>query len=159
MVPVGGREFAHACDMPGIDVPRGADFSAVREPQSKLHSSDQSRVRRLSPPVRALLQSIRCRCHESLTLRTMGRELSRQPEYLGWLFQRDTGHTFHDRLTTARLRRATRLLRAGEKIEAVSLLVGYRAKKNFYHHFQRRFQMTPGEYRERALRRKCAPTP
>jgi two-component system response regulator YesN len=103
----------------------------------------------LSPPVRVLLRCIRRRTAEPLTLREIATAVGRQAEYLGWLFRHETGTTFHERLTTIRLRRAARLIRTGEKIEAVTLLVGYRSKKNFYHQFRQRFGVTPGEYRER----------
>jgi transcriptional regulator GlxA family with amidase domain len=92
---------------------------------------------------------MRSRLTEPLTLRDIARDLDRQAEYLGWLFHHETGTTFRARLTSMRLRLAARLIRAGEKIEAVALLVGYRSKKNFYEQFRRRFGITPGEYRNR----------
>jgi transcriptional regulator GlxA family with amidase domain len=103
----------------------------------------------LSPPVRVLLRCIRRRTAEPLTLREIATALGRHAEYLGWLFRHETGTTFRDRLATMRLRRAARLIRTGEKIDAVTLLVGYRSKKNFYHQFRRRFGVTPGQYRQR----------
>jgi AraC-like DNA-binding protein len=44
------------------------------------------------------------------------------------------------------------LIRNGEKIEAVSLLVGYRSKKNFYHHFRRHVGLTPLAYKAALFR-------
>lgn len=82
-----------------------------------------------------------------LTLKEISRDISRRPEYLGWLFHCETGQAFHARLTTLRLRRASRLIRRGEKIEAVALLVGYRSKRSFYEQFRRLYHMTPGQYR------------
>lgn len=108
--------------------------------------------RRFSPHVTAILRRIRSRFHEPLTLKEIARDLGRQAEYLGWLFRHETGRTFHQRLTTQRLRRAARHIRAGEKIDAIVLLVGYRSKKNFYEQFRRLFAMTPGEYRQRLQR-------
>lgn len=103
----------------------------------------------LSPQVRAILRCIRRRADETLTLRAIARDQGRQPEYLGWLFRHETGTTFHERLTTIRMRRAARLIRAGEKIDVVVHRVGYRSKKNFYDRFRRHFGMTAGEYRDR----------
>jgi transcriptional regulator GlxA family with amidase domain len=103
----------------------------------------------LSPHVVVLLRCIRQRASEPLTLSQFAHALGRQAEYLGWLFRHETGTTFHERLTTMRLRRAAWLIRRGERIERVAWLVGYRSKKNFYAQFQRRFGMTPGEYRHR----------
>jgi AraC-like DNA-binding protein len=45
------------------------------------------------------------------------------------------------------LHHAAALIRTGEKIEAVSLLVGYRSKKNFYRHFKDELGVTPTVYR------------
>ena len=42
---------------------------------------------------------------------------------------------------------AAALIRQREKIEAVSLLVGYRGKKNFYQHFKQQLGVTPGVYK------------
>ena len=49
-------------------------------------------------------------------------------------------------LTSVRLAHASQLIREGTKVEAVSLLVGYRSKKNFYRRFKRRFGTTPVEH-------------
>jgi AraC-like DNA-binding protein len=46
-----------------------------------------------------------------------------------------------------RVERASRAIRAGEKVEAVALEVGYRSKKNFFRQFRRRFGTTPAKYR------------
>ena len=46
-----------------------------------------------------------------------------------------------------RIERAAALLRDGDKVEAVMLLVGYRSKKSFYQHFQALMGVTPGAYR------------
>jgi two-component system response regulator YesN len=87
--------------------------------------------------------------HRPLTLKAISRDLNRRPEYLGALFRGETGRGFQERLTQIRLRRAARMLREGEKIEAVILLVGYRNKRNFYVQFRRVFGLRPGEYRAR----------
>ena len=50
-------------------------------------------------------------------------------------------------LTSVRLDHASALIREGVKVEAVSLLVGYRSKKNFYRQFKRRFGTTPFAHR------------
>lgn len=104
-----------------------------------------------SPLVSEVVRRIRHEFAGPLTLKNVAASLGRQTEYLGTLFRQQAGVTFHQRLTTVRMRQAARLIRAGEKIEAVVLLVGYRSKKNFYAHFRRRFGMTPGAYRDRHL--------
>jgi transcriptional regulator GlxA family with amidase domain len=47
------------------------------------------------------------------------------------------------------------MIRAGVKIEAVALFVGYRSKKNFYRRFRRHFATTPLQFRLDAARRRA----
>lgn len=82
---------------------------------------------------------------EPLTLDAVARATGRQKQYLATLFHREAGLTVHDYLAHVRVRRAWDLIRQGEKIEAVALLVGYRSKKNFYRQFKAISGVTPGE--------------
>ena len=82
-----------------------------------------------------------------VTLRRLATDLRRQPAYLGRVFLKETGLTVREYLTRVRLDHAETLIREGVKIEAVSLSVGYRSKKNFYQQFKRRYGMTPIPYR------------
>ena len=82
-----------------------------------------------------------------VTLRRLSAILGRQPAYLGRLFRHETGSTVRDYLTRIRLEHAEALIRAGVKIEAVALGVGYRSKKNFYQQFRRRYGTTPVPFR------------
>ncbi len=85
----------------------------------------------------------------AVTLRAVASQVGRHPGYLGAIFKRETGLTSRAYLTRVRLQRAAELIERGMKIEAVSLDVGYRSKKNFYHQFKQRFGMTPKQYRDR----------
>ena len=97
--------------------------------------------------VRRILDRIEESYSEPITLRSLAAELHRQSAYLGAMFRRTVGMSVHDWLTAVRLDRASALIREGVKVEAVSLLVGYRSKKNFYRQFKRRFGTTPCGYR------------
>jgi AraC-like DNA-binding protein len=68
-------------------------------------------------------------------------------------FRREMRQTMHAYLTQVRLRRSMELIRAGEKIEAVSLLVGYKSRKNFYRQFKAVVGMTPVAYKTTFRRR------
>lgn len=85
----------------------------------------------------------------AITLRSVASEVRRHPGYLGAVFRKEMGVTPRAYLTGVRLRRAAELIECGQKIEAVSLDVGYRSKKNFYHQFKQQFGMTPKQYRDR----------
>ena len=86
-----------------------------------------------------------------VTLRRLATDLRRQPAYLGRVFLKETGLTMREYLTRVRLDHAETLIREGVKIEAVSLSVGYRSKKNFYQQFKRRYGLTPIPYRLRSM--------
>jgi PAS domain S-box-containing protein len=100
--------------------------------------------------VRRMLGRIEQSYSEPITLRSLADELHRQSAYLGGIFRRGVGMSVHEWLTRVRLDRASVLIREGVKVEAVSMLVGYRSKKNFYRQFKRRFGTTQFEHRNAA---------
>jgi AraC-like DNA-binding protein len=71
---------------------------------------------------------------------------------LARLVRRETGLSLRAHVMRLRLAHAAREVRAGDKIEAVMLGVGYRGKRNFYRQFKARFGMTPGRWRAEATR-------
>jgi len=101
----------------------------------------------VSPLVAQMLSLIEERYAEPLTLDVLAMALGRSKRYLATLFRHETGQTIHGFLTQVRVYRAASLIRTGEKIEAISLLVGYRSKKNFYRHFREQLGVTPTVYR------------
>jgi AraC-like DNA-binding protein len=104
-----------------------------------------SRARRtVSPHVQRAKTFIRGNSHQQVTLKSVGEAVGRQHQYLATLFRQEAGITIHEYLTCVRIRHAWELIRAGEKIEAVALLVGYRSKKNFYRQFKSRVGLDPG---------------
>ena len=86
---------------------------------------------------------------QPITVAQVAAAVGRSPKHLGTLFRQHAGTTVHEYLVRVRLRRAVHLICSGEKIEAVSLLVGYRSKKNFYRHFRSHMGSTPSTYRTR----------
>jgi two-component system response regulator YesN len=100
--------------------------------------------------VRHMMDRIEQSYSEPITLRSLAVELHRQGAYLGAMFRREIGVPMRQWLTHVRLDHAADLIRDGVKVEAVSMLVGYRSKKNFYRQFKRRFGTTPLGYRNAA---------
>jgi len=84
---------------------------------------------------------------EPLTLDMLADAVGRSKRHLASLFLREFKVSVHAYLTQVRLNHAIGLIRAGEKIEVVSLLVGYRSKKNFYRNFNAHIGVTPIAYR------------
>jgi transcriptional regulator GlxA family with amidase domain len=104
-----------------------------------------------SPLVERMLRFIEDHYADPLTLDILAAEIGRSKRHAATLFRQHTGHTVHGFLTQVRVHHATDLIRAGIKIEAVSLLVGYRSKKNFYRHFKEQVGVTPFVYRTAML--------
>jgi two-component system response regulator YesN len=100
--------------------------------------------------VRQMMDRIEQSYSEPITLHSLAAELHRQGAYLGAMFRREIGVPMRQWLTSVRLDHAATLIRDGVKVEAVSMLVGYRSKKNFYRQFKRRFGTTPVGYRNAA---------
>jgi len=97
--------------------------------------------------VQRMLSEIHRTYSERLTLATLASNLRRRPSYLGRLFREEIGVTVHEYVTRARMVFSAAHVRAGVKIEAVALTLGYRSKKNFYRQFKRFFGTTPDTYR------------
>ena len=93
--------------------------------------------------VRHMMDRIEQSYSEPITLQSLAVEFHRQGAHLGAMFRREVGVPMRQWLTRVRLDHAAALVREGVKIEAVSMLVGYRSKKNFYRQFKRRFGTTP----------------
>jgi AraC-like DNA-binding protein len=104
-----------------------------------------------SPLVERVLRFIEEHYADPLSLDRLAAFTGRSKRYLATQFRQQTGQTVHSLLTQVRLHHAAEMIRAGEKIEVVSLLVGYRSKKNFYMHFKEQFGATPAAYRTAAL--------
>jgi AraC-like DNA-binding protein len=146
-LPGGSIQIAGDGERRGTEVP----LKLPRVTQQMLSAgSDASRTSAAHQHVRRMLDRIEQSYSEPITLRSLATELHRQSAYLGGMFRRVVGVSVHEWLTTVRLDRASALIREGVKVEAVSLLVGYRSKKNFYRQFKRRFGTTPFEHRNSA---------
>src|SRR5690349_8513159 len=94
-----------------------------------------------------MLHEIHRHYNQHLTLSVLAKILRRQPAYVGRVFRNQIGVTVHEYITRARMVFGAAHIRAGVKIEAVALDLGYRSKKNFYRQFRARFGMTPEAYR------------
>jgi AraC-like DNA-binding protein len=88
---------------------------------------------------------------DRITLKTVSAALRGKPAFLGRVFHDAVGLSVHEYVTRVRLERAAHLIASNVKVEAVSLTVGYRSKKNFYRQFTRHFGVTPENYRRRPV--------
>ena len=84
---------------------------------------------------------------EPLTIDRIANAVGASKRHLGTVFRRQVGQSLHQYLTYVRLHRGMALIREGQKIQAVSLMVGYRSRKDFYRHFKAAVGMTPLTYK------------
>jgi two-component system response regulator YesN len=101
----------------------------------------------VSPIVERTKRIIEERYADRLTLERLAAAAACSKRQLASVFREELRTTVHEYLTRVRLLRALQLIRDGEKIEVVSLMVGYRSKKNFYRHFNTQIGVAPLSYR------------
>jgi AraC-like DNA-binding protein len=77
----------------------------------------------------------------------LARHTGWKPLQLRRAFKSHTGMSVHEYVTHVRIRRATVLLAAGEKVEWVSQQVGYRNRTNFNREFRRIVGCCPRDYK------------
>ena len=104
-----------------------------------------------SPLVRQAATFIDEHYAEPLTLHALASAVGYSARHVATRFRRETGRTVHSHLAHVRVRHALALILRGEKIEAVSWMVGYKSKKNFYYQFKKTVGVTPQTYRTRIL--------
>lgn len=88
-------------------------------------------------------------CSESADIEKLAADVGLSPNYLRSLFKEATGKTILEYNTEMRLQRAAELLKNKKnKVREVSLAVGYENVSYFGVVFQKRFGVTPNEYRK-----------
>lgn len=88
-------------------------------------------------------------CSESADIEKLSADVGLSPNYLRSLFKDATGKTILEYNTEMRLQRAAELLKDKKnKVREVSLAVGYENVSYFGVVFQKRFGVTPNEYRK-----------
>jgi len=91
---------------------------------------------------------------EDIQLGQIADSLYVTPNYLSRLFRQETGLSFSEQLSQIRLKKACELLISSpSKIYQVGESVGYPNSRYFSEWFQKQTGMTPGEYRNKHLRR------
>jgi AraC-like DNA-binding protein len=110
------------------------------------HTADEP-ADRMGSPVARTKAFIDTHYGQRVTLNGLAAMAGSSRRQLTTRFEREVGQTVHAYLTEVRIRHGAALVLAGERIEDVSLLVGYRSKKNFYRAFRALIAMSPMEYR------------
>ncbi len=98
--------------------------------------------------VRETVEAIRTRYTEPLSLTKIAQDLHMNPAYLGQLFKKHTGSTFHRQLLLVRIEHACLLLRQTLRpVSEIALSVGFRDVDYFSQRFRNRMGMNPVAYR------------
>lgn len=89
--------------------------------------------------------------HGNVRRTELAQELHYSCEYLSRIIKDHTGYTLKAYCQKVQLREAARLLKASElPISRIAASLGYENRTQFYKVFEREYQMTPAEYREKA---------
>ncbi len=108
----------------------------------------------LHTSVRKAIAHIQEHYMDELTLEMMGEHVHISPAYLSRLFQRETGTTFTDYLTTIRINQAKYLLSHTDfPAYAIAERVGYRNSRYFLKLFKETVGSTTTEYRDKIARK------
>lgn len=122
------------------------ELIAVGEELTPIESGVESHL------VRLTLQSISEDLSTPMNLKTISAELGVNPNYLGQLFRTETGHSFTEYLTRARLEEAKKLLcESAGQIQEIAREVGFTDKGYFTRVFKDHEGVTPTEYRRMML--------
>ncbi|MDQ6418859.1 response regulator [Paenibacillus sp. LHD-117] len=95
------------------------------------------------------LAYIREHLDQSLTLSQVAASIHMNPNYFSKLFKQETGKTYIEYVTEARMEWAVRLLReTPAKVSEIAKRVGYEDLKHFNHLFKRHTGATPSQFRQ-----------
>ncbi|MDO3409265.1 response regulator [Saccharibacillus sp. CPCC 101409] len=93
---------------------------------------------------------------EELTLERAAERFFFNPSYFSTWIKQQTGRTFTQHLTEARMRRARELLGENKRIYEAAAACGYPDTKYFCRVFKKRHGVSPAVYKHRSARKKAA---
>ena len=137
-----------------VPIPYAADSRAHRLARLALDEIQQMRVLPLHLPMpsdRRLLEicsAINTAPDDNTTATEWARRLAVDPKTIQRLFMRETGMTFGQWRTQARLLLALERLAAGDKVLAVALDLGYESPSAFATMFKKQFGLAPSRFFE-----------
>lgn len=94
--------------------------------------------------------------YDNITMAEVANHFNLSYTYFSHIFHQNTGETFIRYLTRIRMNEACRRMLSGEKINDISLSLGYQNGANFTRAFSREFGMSPARWLEKARAEKTA---
>lgn len=150
---IGATASEAAIDEPALETMSHDEVLAwFRAEMLAITSKAPRKVGARSRPVEHAVQFIHDHYAEPVTIGAIAQALGQSERHVVTLFRREMGQTINEYLTHVRMCHGVELIRQGCKIEAVSLMVGYRSRKNFNRHFKAVLGMTPRTYKLTMLR-------
>lgn len=99
--------------------------------------------------VQDINEYIRGHFREALSIKMLAERFFLHPAYLGQLLMRKNGIGFNELLHNLRIEESTRLLRMNQyKNSEISEMVGYTSYNHFLKQFEKRFKVSPNEYKK-----------
>lgn len=106
--------------------------------------NNHNEASQLDKRIHKILQYVSNHFNEALTVKKMADMVDLSDMYLGWLFKKETGMTFHNFLTSIRMNRAKELLSSGEyKVNEVAYLCGFSDVFYFSRVFKKHYGFAP----------------
>lgn len=104
-----------------------------------------------NPRIRDVKNAVLSSFHESsLKVSTLAEQTNCTPDYLSWLFHRETGMTLNRYINNLRLNRASDLLKNTDyAVSEIAWICGFRSPAYFSRIFSREFGTAPGNFRRR----------
>ncbi|TBL71595.1 helix-turn-helix transcriptional regulator [Paenibacillus thalictri] len=113
---------------------------------------------RLAPPhkheiVHHIQQIVKQHLHEDVSLQLLSDKVHLHPKYVSWLYKNETGEGLSEYVHRLKMEQAAYDLRhSRKKVYEIAQHLGYHHTSYFIRLFKERFEMTPQQFRERALR-------
>jgi two-component system response regulator YesN len=98
--------------------------------------------------VKNILKYLETQCQTAVNLELLSEQFHYSPNYLNFIFKKETGMTVYDYLTRCRMEKAKQLLADGEKkVYEVAEAVGYTHTAYFSNLFKKHTGQSPKEFR------------
>lgn len=108
---------------------------------------DQESISEYSPYTRQLIESIKDRYPEKISLEELAAEMGVSPSYLSRVFKKDTNGTFHHYLNQERIRKSIPLLLSNKyMVYEIAELAGFTDYKQYNNVFKRYTGFSPTEF-------------